>query len=105
MDKTRANLRVWRLLVITVAAVIAVGALTVRLQQSLFWRAHHAGFGTDLHGVALAGANLAGAMLVGVDLAGANLRGADLEGARLVGADLGRADLTQPVPAPRLPTC
>jgi hypothetical protein len=68
---------------------------SIRLRQSLYWRAHHAGAGAYLVGADLAGDNLAGVVLPGANLRRAHLAGADLEGANLVEADLRAADLTR----------
>jgi len=95
MDRTKANLLVWRFLVVTVAAGLVAGTLAIRLRQSRYWRARHAGALADLPGADLTGATFAGAILAGANLAGAHMARADLQGANLVGADLRDANLTR----------
>jgi uncharacterized protein YjbI with pentapeptide repeats len=83
----------WQLLVVTAAATVAL-TLSIRLRQSVYWRARHAGAMAYLVGADLAGADLAGAILAGVDLNRARLSRADQQGANLVEAALEGADLS-----------
>jgi uncharacterized protein YjbI with pentapeptide repeats len=82
-------------LVMTIAVLGVAGLASVRVRQSSYWRARHAGGMAYLGGADLIGANLARASLAGANASGARLAGDDLHGANRVGADLRGEELGQ----------